>query len=311
MKNTKKYIYLVVFIITVVTIGFGLIVLSPQVISILLSIGYILFFTATKTTNYFSKDLFIIRYEKAFFLLIVLIVAIIQVTINDAMRSVPLILMCVLFLVICYLIFSWVYEKIKIIRELKNEKLHSELSFLRSQINPHFFFNTLNNLYGLAIEKSEETPKTILKLSEMMRYTIYDGKKEKVAIEKEIDFLKNYIDLHTIRHFDKLDVTFDIDTNEPNLKIAPLLLINLLENAFKHGAEKLDKDAFIHLNISTHTNIINFTIENNFEDEQDSNGIGLENLKRRLQLLYPNAHDFSTSTHNSVFRAELSLYLNQ
>ena len=311
MKNTKKYIYLVVFIITVVTIGFGLVVLSPQVISILLSIGYILFFITTKTTNYFDKGLFIIRYEKAFFLLILLIVAIIQVTINDTMRSVPLILIGILFLALCYLIFSWVYEKIKVIRELKNEKLHSELSLLRSQINPHFFFNTLNNLYGLAIEKSEETPKTILKLSEMMRYTIYDGKKETVAIEKEIDFLKNYIDLHTIRHFDKLDVKFDIDNNEPNLKIAPLLLINLLENAFKHGAEKLDKNAFIHLNISTHKNSINFTIENNFEDEKDSNGIGLENLKRRLQLLYPNAHDFNTSTHNSVFRAELSLYLNQ
>ena len=145
----------------------------------------------------------------------------------------------------------------------------------------------------------------------MMRYTIYDGKKETVSIEKEIDFLKNYIDLHTIRHFDKLDVTFDIDTNEPKLKIAPLLLINLLENAFKHGAETLDKDAFIHLNISTNKNIITFTIKNNFEDRQDSKGIGLENLKRRLQLLYPNAHDFNTSIHNSIFRADLSLYLNQ
>ncbi|PQJ80996.1 hypothetical protein BTO18_11870 [Polaribacter porphyrae] len=262
-------------------------------------------------TNYFNKDLFIIRYEKPFFLITLLIVAIIQFTINDAMRSLPIILMAFLFIVISYVIFSWVYEKIKTIRELKNEKLNSELSLLRSQINPHFFFNTLNNLYGLAIEKSEETPKTILKLSEMMRYTIYDGKKDNVNLEKEISFLKNYIDLHTIRHHNKLDLKFEINNKQPNLKIAPLLLINLLENAFKHGAEKLEKDAFIHINIASHSNILNFVIENNFDDTETSKGIGLENLKRRLQLLYPNSHDFNTSKHSNIFRAELSLYLNQ
>jgi sensor histidine kinase YesM len=311
MRNTKKYIYLLLFIITLVIVGFGIIVLNPNIISILLSTGYISFFVATKTTSYFSKDLFIIRYEKAFFLLILIIVAIIQVTINDAMRSIPLILMIFMFLTISYIIFSWVYEKIKIIRELKNEKLQSDLSLLRSQINPHFFFNTLNNLYGLAIEKSEETPKTILKLSEMMRYTIYDGKKDAVNLEKEINFLKNYIDLHTIRHFNKIDVKFDINNEQPNQKIAPLLLINLLENAFKHGAEKLEKEAFIHINISNTNNIFNFVIENNFEDEESSKGIGLENLKRRLQLLYPNSHDFNTTRHNNIFRAELSLSLNQ
>jgi len=275
------------------------------------STAYISFLCVTKTTNYFSKELFIIRYEKAFFLLTLLLVAIIQVSINDAMSSIPLILMGFLFLVISYLIVSWVYEKIKIIRELKNEKLYSELSLLRSQINPHFFFNTLNNLYGLAIEKSEKTPETILKLSEMMRYTIYDGKKDAVHLEKEINFLKNYIDLHTIRHFNKLDLKFVIDTEQSNEKIAPLLLINLVENAFKHGAEKLEKDAFIHMNISSRNKTLNFEIENNFENQNSSTGIGLENLKRRLQLVYPNAHTFNTSENNNIFRAELSLDLKQ
>ncbi len=276
-----------------------------------MSTAYISFLCVTKTTNYFSKELFIIRYEKAFFLLTLLLVAIIQVSINDAMSSIPLILMGFLFLVISYLIVSWVYEKIKIIRELKNEKLYSELSLLRSQINPHFFFNTLNNLYGLAIEKSEKTPETILKLSEMMRYTIYDGKKDAVHLEKEINFLKNYIDLHTIRHFNKLDLKFVIDTEQSNEKIAPLLLINLVENAFKHGAEKLEKDAFIHMNISSRNKTLNFEIENNFENQNSSTGIGLENLKRRLQLVYPNAHTFNTSENNNIFRAELSLDLKQ
>jgi len=277
MIKTKKYIYLLLFIITLVIVGFGIIILNPNVISILLSFGYISFFFATKTTNYFSKDLFIIRYEKSFFLLILLIVAIIQFTIKDQLRNIPLILMGFLFLVISYIIFSWIHEKIKIIRELKNERLHS----------------------------------TILKLSEMMRYTIYDGKKEIVNLEEEINFLKNYIDLHTIRHFNKIDVKFEFSNEQPDQKITPLLLINLLENAFKHGAEKLEKEAFIHINISTKSNILNFVIENNFEDQESSKGIGLDNLKRRLQLLYPNNHDFNTSTHNNIFRAELSLYLNQ
>ena len=221
-----KYTYLISFIIVLIFVGFGIIIFSPDVISIILSVGYLSFFTLTKTTSYFDKELFIIRYEIAFFLTITLIVAIIQFTINDAIRSLPLILMGFLFLLIAYLIFSWIYEKIKLIRELKNEKLHSELSLLRAQINPHFFFNTLNNLYGLAIEKSEETPKVLLKLSEMMRYTIYDGKKEFVKLADEIDFLKNYTHLHTIRHFDKLDLKFNIEVGKENLELPPLLLIN-------------------------------------------------------------------------------------
>ena len=310
-RRATKYIYLALFIIILLVVGFGLILLSPNVISILLSVAYVAFLIVTKTTDYFSKDLFIIRYEKSVFLLVLIFVAIIQLTMNDALRSLPLILMAFMFLLICYLVFSWVYEKIKTIRELKNEKLHSELLLLRSQINPHFFFNTLNNLYGLAIESAEETPEIILKLSEMMRYTIYDGKLETVDIESEIKFLKNYMDLHTIRHFDKLEVKFNIDHKQPGQKIAPLLLINLLENAFKHGAEKLDKDAFIHASISSDANLLNFIIENNFEHQEGPEGIGLKNLRRRLELLYPNAHNFNVSSHNNVFRAELSLYLNQ
>ena len=133
----------------------------------------------------------------------------------------------------------------------------------------------------------------------MMRYTIYDGKRKTVSIDKEINFLKNYIDLHTIRHFDKLDLKFTVENNQPDLRIAPLLLINLLENAFKHGAEKLEKEAFIHVNISSDETTLNFAIENNFEQQDTSDGIGLKNLKRRLELLYTNAHDFNISKHNN------------
>ena len=311
--KTKKYIYLLAFVLVLATVGFGLIVLSPNVISIILSLGYIVFFVMTKTTSFFDKQLFILRYEKAFFSAILLIVAIIQFTIHDAYRSIPIILMGFLFLVLAYLIFSWIYEKIKTIRELKNEKLQSELSLLRSQINPHFFFNTLNNLYGLAIEKSEETPAVILKLSEMMRYAIYDGKRDTVGIDDEIKFLQNYIDLHTIRHFKKLQVKFDKDIQNRESKIAPLILINLVENAFKHGAEKLEKDAFINITITTsETDVLTFVVENNYDPNQEvKGGIGNENLKRHLALSYPGRHEFSISKNEAIFRVELSLYLKQ
>ena len=144
----------------------------------------------------------------------------------------------------------------------------------------------------------------------MMRYTIYDGKKEFVKLADEIDFLKNYTHLHTIRHFDKLDLKFNIEVGKENLELPPLLLINQIENAFKHGAEKLDKDAFIHVNISTNEKILNFVVENNFdEDNHRIEGLGLKNLKRRLSLLYPDSHDFSTNVNSNVYRAELSLNL--
>ncbi len=308
----SKYVYLVIFILSLVLLGFGLIFLSPNVLSVLLGVGYAAFFIASKVTSYFNKEWFVIRYEIAFALCIIIIIVITQLTINDAVRSLPIILMFLLFLIIAYLIFSWVYEKIKIIRGLKNEQVHSELALLRSQINPHFFFNTLNNLYGLAIEKSEETPKTILKLSEMMRYTIYDGKKERVSITQEIQFLKNYIDLHTIRHFETLAIRFRESVPNPSLQIAPLLLINLVENAFKHGVETMEKDAFIDLEISSTGNVVNFVVENNFEsDGSHSKGIGLENLKRRLSLVYPEKHEFKTTVLNNVYRVSLSIQLEE
>ncbi len=311
MKLIRSKLFLLsLFILVLGVVGFGLIVLSPNVISIIISTGYALYFIVSKTTDYIHKELFAVRYEKSIFLLVLLVVAIIQFTINDAVRSLPLMLMGILFLVLAYLIFSWVYEKIKTIRELKNERLHSELSLLRAQVNPHFFFNTLNNLYGLAIEQSKETPKMLLKLSEMMRYTIYDGKKPKVFLKDELQFLENYNDLHSIRYHNKLTLSFETNIEDPHLEIPPLLLINLLENAFKHGAEKLDSKAWIKLRITTTKKLLDFVVENNYDQSRnEQQGIGLVNLRRRLELLFPAKHQLSLSRYEGVYRAELSLNL--
>lgn len=202
----------------------------------------------------------------------------------------------------------WIFEQWKWIQNLKAEKSKAELSLLRTQINPHFFFNTLNNLYSLTVKNSKQAPEVILKLSDMMRYTIYEGEKEKVTIGDEIEYLKNYIELHKIRYRKLVSITFNHEI-DLNLTIAPLMYIILLENAFKHGVDSLSEKAFINITLNENNGYINFIIENNFDTKEtnEPNGIGLENLKRRLSLLYKNNHKFTTSVTNNTYKTTLKI----
>lgn len=206
------------------------------------------------------------------------------------------------------LFIVWLFEQWKWIQNLKAEKSKTELSLLRTQINPHFFFNTLNNLYALTVKNSKQAPDVILKLSDMMRYTIYEGEKETVKLGDEIDYLKNYIELHKIRYKKTVEITFkhELDTN---LSIAPLLYIILLENAFKHGIETLTENAYIHMNLYEDKNFIYFKIENNFDPKEISvvKGIGLTNLKRRLALIYPKKHEFTVAKTNYTYNVTLKI----
>lgn len=213
-----------------------------------------------------------------------------------------------LILTIAYVIGSWLFNRYKEFKQLKNEKSKAELELLKSQINPHFFFNTLNNLYGLTVEKSDDAPDMILKLSEMMRYTIYDGKKDVVPLKDEIIYLENYIELHKIRYQKKVAITFDSQIKY-NHKVAPLLFIILLENAFKHGIETLTNNAYIKLQIETTVDTIQFFIENNFEKtkKNTNSGIGLTNLKQRLKLIYPNKHRFNIEQTDTVHKVYLEI----
>ena len=214
----------------------------------------------------------------------------------------------IFFLPIPILFFVWVFEQWKWVQNLKAEKSKTELSLLRAQINPHFFFNTLNNLYALTIKNSMEAPGVILKLSDMMRYTIYEGEKETVKLGDEINYLNNYIELHKIRYKKSVEITFkhDIDTN---LTITPLLYIILLENAFKHGIETLTENAFIHINLYEDPNFIYFDIENNFDPKEinETNGIGIQNLKRRLSLLYNQNHELLVDKTNNIYKTTLKI----
>ncbi len=207
-----------------------------------------------------------------------------------------------------FLFALWLYEQWKWFRNIRSEKAKAELELLKTQVNPHFFFNTLNNLYALTIKQSEQAPEVILKLSDMMRYTIYEGKKDFVPVEEEITYLKNYIALHEIRHHKKVTVNFEHHCS-PEDKVPPLLFIIFLENAFKHGVEKLTENAYINIRLISDKASLYFTIENNFEIalEQQQKGIGLENLKRRLALLYPGKHKLKITVEAPIYNVNLIL----
>lgn len=203
------------------------------------------------------------------------------------------------------------------IAHLHQETLKAELNLLKSQINPHFFFNTLNNLYGLAVEKSELTQDVIYKLSQMMRFTIYEGRKNTVSVKDEVAYLENFIELNLIRYKNPLDINFEQHIENPEQRIPPLLFINLLENAFKHGVDTQTQDQLIHFSLSTSKTEIVFNIENNFDLQtleenkvkRKSGGLGTENLARRLELLFPDKHLYNSKITDNRFVATVSIDL--
>ncbi len=215
------------------------------------------------------------------------------------------------FITICIVVFHWLFVNIKGIINLKNEKAKTELKHLQSQVNPHFFFNMLNNLYGLVDKDSEKAKTLILKLSEMMRYSIYEGQEAQVTLGKEIEFLRNYMELHRMRYHKNISIDFDVQVENQHLKLAPLLFIILVENAFKHGVEKLRQHAFVKVAITSEQHTVSLTVENNFdgEEEKGETGIGLQNLKRRLELAYPKKHYLTHSVKGTVYMAQLTLIL--
>ncbi|GMN08393.1 hypothetical protein MTsPCn5_37820 [Croceitalea sp. MTPC5] len=204
------------------------------------------------------------------------------------------------------LFFIWAYEQWKWFNTLKSEKAKAELELLKTQVNPHFLFNTLNNLYALTVKHSEKAPEVVLKLSDMMRYTIYEGKNDRVLITEEISYLENYMALHKIRHHKNVSLKFNHNVL-PNDEVAPLLFIILLENAFKHGVEKLTNDAFIEMTLNSTKKDIHFSITNNYDSsvKQSNKGIGLENLKRRLSLTYPDLHKLTINKTATTYNVEL------
>ncbi|UZD24350.1 sensor histidine kinase [Algoriphagus halophytocola] len=202
----------------------------------------------------------------------------------------------------------WVFEQWKRIKDLENQKNQAELAMLKNQINPHFLFNTLNNLYGLCVEKSDAAPEVVLRLSDMMRYTIYEGKKKEVLLSEEVEYLESFLALHKLRHRNAPTIEFNVAIVE-GLKIAPLLFIVPVENAFKHGVEKLTEGAFVTIDLSANQEKLSLKVANNYdmESKNGGNGIGLENLKRRLELTYPGEHSLQITQKNGIYTLVLEI----
>jgi len=224
---------------------------------------------------------------------------------SDALIIIAFFYFPLLFIIIA----RWVFKQTRFIITLKNEKAKTELLHLKSQVNPHFFFNMLNNLYGLVGTDAKKAQDLILKLSDMMRYSIYEGEKDLVTLEEEVDYLKNYIELHKMRYRKAIDVKFNEDIQNTNCKVMPLLFIILLENAFKHGVENLRADAYVYVDMITQGSDIHFTVENNFDADAitERPGIGLKNLKRRLELGYINKHNLSITETKDVYKVTLTI----
>ncbi len=212
--------------------------------------------------------------------------------------------------------FGWdALVKQKQLDDLKDMVQESELMYLKSQINPHFLFNNLNNLYAYALEQSPKTPEIILELSTVLRYILYECRDNYVPLSKEVNHLNDFIKLSKLQVEERGEVMFSSDIKNMGFKIAPLILPVFIENAFKHCTSSLSSNAAIHIDLVVNdTGLLEFICTNTFSTQSNtdnlSKGIGLENVKRRLQLLYPNAHKLKIEAEETEYRVKLQMQLN-
>ena len=199
-------------------------------------------------------------------------------------------------------------------KEVENERLTAELNFLKAQINPHFLFNTLNNLYYLVFTKSDNATEVIAKLSQMMRYMIYESNHPKVHLKKEIDYMQNYIDLERMRLNGEVPIKLSIHGDTHQTMIAPLILITFLENAFKHGVSTTSSGAWVNICLHLEGNQCTYTVENSKPASQpqtsSKSGIGLRNVERRLELSYPDQYLLQTENLPDRYKVQLKITLN-
>ena len=208
------------------------------------------------------------------------------------------------------------YKSLEFEQELMREKLQSELSFLRAQTNPHFLFNTLNNLYVLARKKSDKTPDAIMMLSKIMRFVLYECRAPRIAVSDEAKVIQDYIELEKLRYNKRLTIDYQEDMDNPLTPIAPLLLLPFVENSFKHGAGGTISDVQILIKIVLRENQLSYLVQNTIDADSDSSfsgnsgGIGLRNVQRQLDLLYPDQHQLKTSREHGFFTADLKIDLS-
>ncbi|MBN1186592.1 MAG: histidine kinase [Bacteroidales bacterium] len=198
--------------------------------------------------------------------------------------------------------------------ELEKEKISTELSFLKQQINPHFLFNSLNSIYSLSLSKSEAATSSILKLSSILRYVLYESENKVVTLKDELKIIEDYIELQKLRLTDKVKLEVSIYGEPENYQIEPFILIPLIENAFKYGADNI-YPSFIKISVTILAQKLDVTIQNKIviksNNGSNNSGIGIKNIERRLELLYPDDFIFITNTTNDIFTVHLELKLKK
>jgi len=221
------------------------------------------------------------------------------------------VLFSVILTMVLKLVKQW-YKDQKTTTELKKMQLETELQFLKAQINPHFLFNSLNNLYALTLSKSDAAPEFVLKLSNILRYILYESNQGKVSVRTEMDHVRDYIAVERLRLGDKVKIDVDIEEELKDELVEPMLFLTLVENAFKHSENVLPKDRFVKIFGKSINDGFRFFVENSFSQNKTSDeagGIGLRNIKKRLVLIYPNKHDIKSSADDGVYRVDLIIKL--
>ena len=221
----------------------------------------------------------------------------------------------IIFAAACFKILRYWYQKEQANQAMAREKLTVELQLLKAQIHPHFLFNTLNNIYSLTLKQSNKAPEMVLKLSGLLHYMLHECNGEEVLLTKEIEVIENYIALEKLRYGKRLQITMDFGGDLAGKKIAPLLLIPLVENAFKHGTAEQTDQSHISLNLLIISEMMIFRLENSknndpIKPENYLGGIGLKNVKKRLDLIYTNHYELKVFQEKERFVVELKIDLN-
>ena len=224
-------------------------------------------------------------------------------------NNLRMVIIIAIYAILIRFMINW-FESQKLRDELINNQQASELALMRSQVNPHFLFNTLNNIYSLVYRKSDKAPEAVIKLSSIMRYMLYDSAAPKVPLEKEIEYLKNFIELQNLRIKHTDFVSLRIDGNTERQTIAPMLLISFVENAFKHSNKNKRPGILIHLSVlreKINFEVINYLKAASPTNDEPSSGIGLDTIRRRLELIYPGKHKLVVNQYAETFIINLEI----
>jgi sensor histidine kinase YesM len=332
--RTKKLLTRFLLIIAIATAFFSTIALTsdadpePSVLFLVFATILLGYFFGNYVTRIFLKQSR--KYQTKILVLLPLltfisIIELVSLVSNSGERS-PF---EIFFIIIGAIVFSFslglfaalLYKKLRQqITAAETAAAHSksELQLLQSQLSPHFLFNTLNNLYGISLREPDKTPGMLLKLSELLRYSVYDVKDAFVPLKDELNYLKNYIEFEKIRIGDRLDLKIDIENfNAENVSIAPMLLVVFVENAFKHAKNNLNDKMQIEISMKLWINQLLFAVKNSYRDSGTSDalnkhsGFGLQSTIKRLELLYPNSHDLKIEKDEDSFSVMLRVNIKR